>query len=295
MLRIGGSRWLLVCSALFAGGLVAVGCSGSDSDNGSGTGGTSTGSGGDAAGVGGDAAGLGGATGTGGAAETVQKDCAVKTPVSAGLIVNFDDYDGMSEPDQYTTVFNAAADQPGAVWTGPWFSPDESGTPFSGMVAGNNSNYGMGISNPAASDWGGAMGLWMNCVDATATQGISFFVRGDTPPGTGGVALAMEDTSPPAEDDPAGGGTCIAALDGDCEGPSVDFTVTNTWTQVQFAWSDFTPGVGSSGASVPASGNNITGISFSAYMEWMEDPANPGVWIAVEAAYELVVDDVAFF
>ena len=140
MLRIGGSRWLLVCSALFAGGLVAIGCSGGDSNGGSGTGGASTG-GGDGAGVGGDAAGLGGATGSGGE-EVVQKDCAVKTVVSAGLIVNFDDYDGVSEPDQYTAVFNAPADQPGAVWTGPWFSPDESGTPSSGMVPGNNSKIG---------------------------------------------------------------------------------------------------------------------------------------------------------
>jgi hypothetical protein len=211
-------------------------------------------------------------------------------------MVNFDDYDGASPAAEYGTAFNALAGEPGAVYIGPWFSPDESGTPFSGMVAGYNNTYAMSISNPAASDWGGAMGLWMDpCIDATAAQGISFHVRGPTPAGTGSVGLDMEDTSPPDEDNPAGGGTCIAAPDSECEGPNAEFTVTDAWIQIQLAWSDFTPGVGSSGASVPASGDNITGLNFGAHMEWMEDPANPGNWIAVEAPYELVIDDVALY
>ena len=139
------------------------------------------------------------------------------------------------------------------------------------------------------------MGVWMGCVDATSYQGITFWVRGSTPLGQTTITLAMEDTSPPAEDNPAEGGTCIAASDDDCVGPQATVTVTDTWTQVTLAWSDFTAGVGSSGASVPASGDNITGIGFGVNLEWIEDPNNAGTWIPIEGAYELVIDDVAFY
>ena len=301
MVKFGESRWVLVCSALCAGTLIAGGCSSSGS-SGSGTGGSTTGTGGgDATGLGGNATGSGGNTGLGGATGTggvVQKDCAVKTAVVSAPIINFDDYDGVSQPDQYSTAFNAAPGEPNAVYVGPYFYPDATGTPFSGMVAGNNSNYGMSVSNPAASEWGGGMGLWMGCVDATGYQGISFYVRGTAPLGNGSMSLAMEDTSPPAADDPAGGGTCIATgtSDSECSGPSAEFPVTDNWTLIQIPWSGFTPGTAAAGVSVPATGNNITGMSFNVNLQWIANPADPsGDWIPVEAAYELVVDDVAFY
>jgi len=225
----------------------------------------------------------------------VQKDCAVKTPVVSTPIIDFEDYDGATQADAYSTAFNAAAGEPGAVYVGPYFYDDETGTPFFGIVAGNGSNYAMSISNPAATEWGGGMGLWLGCVDATTYQGITFWVRGSTPLGNGNITLAMEDTSPPAEEDPAGGGTCIASADGDCEGPYAEFTVTDAWTQVQLPWSAFTAGTGAAGAAVPASGDNLTGIGFGVNLEWIEDPANPETWIPVAGAYELVIDDVAFY
>ncbi len=300
MLRIGESRRVLVCSALFAGSLVAGGCGSSDSDGGTGTGGTSSASGGAEATGGGDSStggsdvGTGGTTGIGGA-EVVQKDCAVKTAVVSAPIINFEDYDGATAADEYSTAFNALPGEPGAVYVGPYFYDDGTGTPFSGIVAGNASNYGMSVSNPAANEWGGGMGLWLGCVDATAYQGITFWVRGSTPPGTASVSLTTEDTSPPAEADPAGGGTCIASADAECAGPSAEINVTDAWTQIQLAWGDFDAGTGSAGAAVPASGDNITGIGFGANLSWIEDPANPGTWIAVEGAYELVIDDIAFY
>jgi len=42
----------------------------------------------------------------------------------------------------------------------------------------NASKYALGISNTQASGWGGALAMWMGCVDASAYQGISFWVQG---------------------------------------------------------------------------------------------------------------------
>jgi hypothetical protein len=103
------------------------------------------------------------------------------------------------------------------------------------------------------------------------------------------MTLVMEDTSPPDATDPAGGGTCVS---GTCAGPTVTFPVTSAWTQIPIPWSEFTAG-SANGASVPATGDNITGFNFSVNLAYVDD--GTGTWVPDPAAIEIVVDDITFF
>jgi hypothetical protein len=288
-----------------AGGTTAGGTAGGGTaGGGTGTGGAGTGTGGAGTGTGGAGTGTGGAgTGTGGAATggeagaaPVQKDCATITVVTSGFVTDFEDYDGVTDAGEWGFAFNGEAGDETAVYSGPFAYDDGTGDPFFGMVAGNDSNYGVGISNTEASEWGGGLGMWMGCVDATSFTGIEFHVRGSAPMGTATLTLSMEDTNPPAEEDPAGGGTCIATgEEGECTGPSAEFEVTDAWTLVQLPWSSFTDGTAAAGVSVSATGNEITGFTINVNLEWIENPDNADEWIPAPAAYELAVDDLSFY
>jgi hypothetical protein len=71
--------------------------------------------------------------------------------------------------------------------------------------------------------------------------------------------------------------------------------VTDTWTLVQIAWSDFTDGVGTDNTSVTATGDEVAGITLLVYLEWEEDPPGSDDWTPVPAAYGLVIDDISFY
>ncbi len=262
-----------------------------------GVGGDATGVGGDATGVGGDATGVGGAaTGGAGGAVVVQKDCAVMTTVTSPVLADFESYDGATDAGEWSFAFNGAADDPNAVYAGPYGFDDASGTPFFGMVAGNASNYAVSASNAAATAWGTGFGLWMGCIDASAYTGIQFYIRG-TAAGGVGISLAMEDTTLPDAADPAGGGTCAGATEEDCVGASYTIestSLTDTFTLIQIPWTAFTDG-DAAGVAVPATGSEITGINFSANLAWEEDPENAGTWIPVPGAVEVTIDDISFY
>ena len=86
----------------------------------------------------------------------------------------------------------------------------------------------------------------------------------------------------------------MGTTDDECKGPETAFDITTDWTLVQLAWSDFTDGINGT-TLVPATGANIVAISFNAGLNWEENPNNPGTWIPVQGAYELQIDDLAFF
>jgi hypothetical protein len=117
----------------------------------------------------------------------------------------------------------------------------------------------------------------MDCVNATAYGGITFWARGSVPgaatPNTMTVVITGADTLTPAE-----GGTCATAP---CTRPKYDFTVTGTWQQFPVTWANFTAGVSGATTVTPA-GDNITGIEFQVANN---DQANE---------IEIAVDDVAF-
>ena len=305
--------WTWMVPALTLGLVVGACSSDDDDDSGDGTGGT-TGSGGDpgaagdagagaqpASGGSGDTGGSGGTTeGSGGSAgqAAAQKDCAVKMVITQPAITDFETYDGTTDLSEWVFSFNDDGTGNTAVYAGVYGYDDATGSPSFGMVGGNaGSAYGVSISNSTeATAWGGGMGIWMGCIDASAYTGIRLWVRGSTPSGTVSISLAMEETTAPDEDDPAAGGTCIATgAEGECAGPSASFAVTDSGTQVEIPWTGFTAGTAAAGVSVPATGNNITGIGLSVSLNWIEDPSDPGNWIPVAAPYELVIDDLELY
>jgi hypothetical protein len=243
----------------------------------------------------------GGAGPTGGADEAgggaSQKGCATKTVVTVPQITDFESYDGTTEVSSWSFPFNGTAEDPGAVYAGPFAYDDGTGAFTFAMTAGNATNYGLGASNTEASAWGAGFGLWMNCVDATAFTGVSFSVRGTMPTEKARFSLSMEETSPPDETDASSGGTCVdtGEDEDECTAPYMEFDVTDAWTSVQLPFASFEDGMASTGVSVAATGDTIIGFTFGIGLVWEEDSSNPGTWIPVPAPFELVVDDLAFY
>ncbi len=220
----------------------------------------------------------------------VGKMCSDKTVIVEPTIATFEGYDGTTPVDTWGFAFNAAPGEPDAVYSGVYSYSDGIGTHTLSMAAGNASAFAPRIDNPSAGGagaWGGAVGLWMGCIDASAYQGLTLSVKGPVPSGFVSVSLSMEATSPPDEADPAAGGTCESG----CTDATVQIPVTSTWTEVLIPWSAFTPGTANS-ASIPVTGDDIAGLSFSIDLPYVEDPQNPGEYIPDTASYDFSFDDV---
>jgi len=219
-----------------------------------------------------------------------EKTCANKQQLTSPVLADFESYDGATAADQWSFSFNAPAGTPSAVYAGTYQYSDGTGAQQLRIDTGNASRYAATISNPGATAWGGALGMWMGCVDASSFDGLSFAVRGSVPGGTATLSLTTEDTSAPDAANAARGGTCNAG----CQSPSAAFPVTNGWSRVVLPWSAFTPGAANQ-ASVPLTGNNIAGLTASVALSWVEDPNLAGSYIAAPTGYELALDDVGFF
>jgi hypothetical protein len=151
-------------------------------------------------------------------------------------------------------------------------------------------------ANTATADWGGGIGMWMSCINATSFAGLTFWVKGTSPTGMMNVSLSTEDTSPPDATDPRKGGTCDPPpATGSCSGPSVAVALAAEWTQVTLPWGMFTAGVGASGVAVPATGDKITGMSFSANMTYVPNPADDGgTYIPEPGTFDVSIDNLGF-
>jgi hypothetical protein len=217
------------------------------------------------------------------------KDCAVTTSVSTPVMADFEGYVAGSPADMFGFSFNGTAGSPLAVYAGPYQYGDGTGTQSLSMVPGNGSNFAASINNPGASGWGGALGFWMGCIDASSFDGLSFAMRGQVPGGVVTLTTLTESTSPPSATDPAAGGTCLEG----CAAPTVSFPISAQYSRVLLPWSAFTPGT-ANGAAIPATGRGITGLTFSIALEWGET-GGAGVYGPVASGYELAIDDVGFF
>jgi hypothetical protein len=224
------------------------------------------------------------------------KDCYKPTVVTSPLFADFEDYDGTADLAEWGFAFNAPAGEEGAVYAGPYFYDDETGTPTQSMTTGHDSEYAVATANPNSTEFGGGMGFWMSCIDLSAYEGISLWVRGTTPTGTAHFTLAMEETSAPLEEDPAGGGTCEATADDDCAAAGVEIPVTSTWTELLIPWVSFTGGVAAGGTPVTVDGHNITGMNFNISLTYVpSDPDDPeGEYVPAAGGYDLQLDDIQF-
>jgi len=285
----------LVFAVLFATIAASAACSSSPSSltgaAGSGTGPAGT------AGSGGRG-GTTGAAGTTGAGGMVQKVCATKTTVMNPVLINFETYDGTVAPDMFATAFGGATPGTGNAYAGPFSYGDGSTTPTLAILAGHPpSNWAVSQTVTRASTWGMGGGIWMGCADASAYKGISFWVRGSGPLNVFNVSLTMGRVTPPDPTNPAGGGTCTAAID-TCKGATKnDIPLTADWTQVSLLWADFTPGMAGTTVVVP-DGSDITGFGWGVPLQFQLDPTVPadaaGPYIAVPGDLVINIDDVAF-
>jgi Stigma-specific protein, Stig1 len=218
------------------------------------------------------------------------KSCATELAVSTPLVTDFESYASATPPEMWNFSFNAPPGQALAVYAGTYQFSDGTGAQSLRMVAGNSSNYAASIANTSASAWGGGMGLWMGCIDASQFDGLAFDVRGNVPRGLASVSLAMQQTSAPALDDPNAGGTCTTG----CQAPSQAFPVASGWSRVLLPWKQFAAGSANQ-AAVPATGRDITGLSFNLALDWQEVPGAPGTYGPLAAGYELAIDNLGFF
>jgi hypothetical protein len=232
----------------------------------------------------------------------VQKLCATKVVPAAASLTDFESYDG-TKP---------AYGKDAWIFTiGPTSAPAYAGlyalsermmgeTPPADytlkLAAGANaSNWAAQGSNMTTTDWGGGVGIWMGCINASTFSGITFYVRGSTPTGMATLSLAMEDTTVPDPMNAAGGGTCTPAPAEGCSGPSHAFAVTLDWTQITVPWATFMPGRGAGGVAVMATGDELTGMSFGAGINYVPNPVDGGMpaYVPEPGTYELSIDNLA--
>jgi hypothetical protein len=293
LLLAGVAVWA-ACAAEKVGG----GTPGTAGSSGSGTGvaGT-TGSGTGVAGTTGSGTGVAGTTGAAGA-PVVQKLCATKTTLMNPMLVNFETYDGTVTADKFAAPFGGATMNTGTAYTGPYSYGDGSVTPTLAILAGRPpSNWAVSQTAMAAHTWGMGGGIWMNCADASAYKGITFWVRGSGPLNVFNVSLNMENTSMPDAASAAGGGTCTGTTDTCKPATKSDLPLTADWTQVSILWADFTPGMNGTTAVIP-NGNIVTGIGWTVPLKFQLDPTvsadAAGPYIAVMGDLVINIDDVSF-
>lgn len=218
------------------------------------------------------------------------KVCEKKTLIESPLIATFESYDGTQPVIDWGFSFNAPAGDPNAVYSGLFTYSDEVGNHTLSMSSGNASSYAPRIRNDSpggAGAWGGAVGMWMGCIDASAYTGLSLAVKGPVPSGLVTLTVSMQETTPPDSMNPDAGGTC----ESDCSEASVDIDVTDAWSQVVIPFSAFSPGTANA-ASIPVTGDNITGLNFSVQLAYVEDPQNEGEYIPDTAPYDFSFDDL---
>jgi hypothetical protein len=208
---------------------------------------------------------------TGAAGAGAGLDCTTTQVVAADSVIDFESYDGTAAAAEWEFNFNGDADGVGAVYAGLFPLTETTTTTYSlSFVAGaEGSSWALSAQNPATTDWGGGIGMWSGCMDASAHTGLQFMVRGSSPVGTGSDSM---DTS---------GGANVSA----------DFVMPTTegeWTQVQLAFSAFEATTGE-----VTDGNGIGNFTFAAHMTYAPD--STGTYVPQPGAFELTIDNIGFY
>lgn len=206
-------------------------------------------------------------TGSGGSGGSAVMDCSDKRRLTEGLITDFETYDGITEPLDWRFEFSVDT---GPVYGEPIDYQDGSGQYSLAFVAGYaGSTYALKAQNPAADNWGGGVALRIHCVDASNFGGLSFAIRSVTPAGSAEVALVLEDSSKVV----------------------YQFEVSDMWQSQEVDFGAFEASPQNPRASTD--GNGIQGIVFSSQLRYVRNLR--GDWEPVEGAFELTVDDIAFY
>lgn len=196
-----------------------------------------------------------------------EPDCSAAPTISTPLITDFETYDGDTDAAAWEFNFNGDEEGMGAVYAGPFELKDSTGDYSLTFVDGaDGSSWALSAQNSMAADWGGGIGLWMGCLDASSYTGVQFMVKGSTPAGSGEVSLGF---------------TGDISL-------SVKFDVPADWTLVQFTFADFT-----NDASGTTNGSGIIRMSFQAHMIYVQD--STGEWVPEPGEFEVAIDNLGFY
>lgn len=270
-----------LAAAIVAGGLL-VGCVNNDPADDKSTAGTGNASGGSStagtstAGGGSEAAGTSGSGGSAGTASLLPACATVATASGTSPLIT--DFESMTAATGTYTFESAGLLGGTYIYSdnmAPAADPSTSALSFAeGHEAASTQALDGKIHNAT---WGGGMGLWFACMDASAYSGITFWARGNSPAGSVKVNLSLNEV----EVESKGGHCPDAGAETMCVRPYATFDVTDEWTQHTLAWGDFMPG--SNGATpVPGSGQELYGIDFGIPND------------NTSRELELVVDDFSF-
>jgi hypothetical protein len=278
-------------AALLAGSLL-VGCTTDDASS-DGSGGAGPSSSGATAGQTATGGGSSATPGAGGESSSGTV-CESKAAVAAAPIATFDNCTLGLTGTAATSGCTVSAIGGTTLFGGVFFYDDGTGNPVFSVVSGHaGSAIGLASTEPA-SNYGGGFGIWTTgCFNASAYKGITFWTRGIAPnSGKATMTVMLAETAPSVP--PAGNdnrGTCTGTGD-QCKPPKFSFPVTDSWTQVHAIWSGFTGG-DANGTPVTVTGDNIFQFQWDIGLAFVPD-ASGTTYVAVPAAYELQIDDVAF-
>lgn len=268
---------VLVSSGLF------VGCVNDDPED-KGTAGTSSGATTSTAGTsalpsggassGGTGSGTAG-TATGTAGSLAKAPACAMVAKASGTSPVITDFEGMAAPGSGFTFESAGIMGGTYVYSDLMAPATDASTSALSLDAGHDETSTKAlVAKIHNATWGGGMGLWFGCTDASVYSGITFWARGTSPAGKVRVNLTVDDAVKVVD-----GGKCPDA--GPCVRPFADIDVTDEWQEFPLAWGDFTPG-DSGGTALPGGGAAVTGVDFGIPNDNMSRDL------------ELAIDDVSF-
>lgn len=213
--------------------------------------------------------GIVGTTGVATTGSTPEPSCSTRPALTVPSLVDFESYDGATEAIDWGFEFNDDGSGENVLYGGFFDASDMSGTPTLNMVGGDTSTWAVRATNTQASDWGGGIGLWLGCMNASSYTGISLAVRGATP-NQNAVSVAL-------------------TVDGLTAGVGTTIYVTDLFQTFELPFSEFT-----NDYDETTNGDNINGLAINAQMLWVQDEATEE-WSVTPGSYELVVDDITFY
>ena len=251
---------LMFCSAVAAvlvtGGLL-VGCVNNDAPEEMGSSGTA--SGGTAvtptAGTssGGTGSGTAGTTTGGSGGGTAKPPTCGTIAKASGTSPVIADFEAMANPTSGFMFESAGITGGTYIYTDP---TDATSTSKLVFAAGHDTTSTQALDGKIHNaTWGGGMGLWFGCMDASVYTGITFWARGASPAGKVRINLTIDEAVKVLD-----GGACPDV--GPCVRPFAEIDVTDEWQEFTLAWADFTPG-DSAGTALPGSQvEAINGLDF---------------------------------
>jgi hypothetical protein len=275
MSNVRSSMFPLAFASVLAAGAAFGGCVGKDDVDAEGSAGTASGgspavTAGNSSGGGVTAGTSASSAGTGGSTTALPAACAtVAKPSGASPLIT--DFETMTTATG-TYMFDA-----GAFTGGTYAYSDLMSTPVStsalSLVEGHDASSKKALLVKISNNtWGGGMGLWFTCQDASAYTGVKFWARGVSPAGPVRFNLTVNETLEVKDNGPCAG---------PCTRPNLTFELTDEWTEHTFAWADFMPG-DAAGTPVPPTADTLYGLDFGLTNDNME------------RELELAVDDFAF-